>query len=609
MIFVYDVEVFPNFFSMAYWSIDKEIRETLVIYNERNDIDKLVSLFKENHWWVGYNSESYDNHLIQFILNNESRFSQLDPDQLTALLHKESSDIIEDDKIKYRPISFNYIDLMRVAYIWKSLKMVGVDLKHNRIQDLPKHFNHYVEDHEVDEIIEYNHNDVEITLKLYMHQRKKIQLRKDLSKKYGHNLMSLPDSSIADVILENDYERVTGIPKWQFRRQNTHREIVKFEDWILPQIEFKSRHLNKLLSDIKRSSGNKDTKIEFRQRVGETRYDILKGGIHSYRDAEIFEADNEHYIIDADVQSYYPNLMINFGIKPEHLQNSFLTLLEQYTTTRVKAKKDDPVAAAGLKIVILAIFGKMGSPTHFLYDLKAMYGVTLNGQLFLLMLIEALENEGISVFYANTDGVTARVPVDKVEAYNQVCEWWQEITGLTLEFERYKKCINRDVNNYIWIPEDDSESVKYKGFFDYSRWNDPTKGYDKPVIPMSISEYFINGTPVEEFITNHDDIYDFCMAQKVGSGHNVYYRHVRDDILVVDKQQDTNRYYVGKKGGNLFKKKGSRETSLVSNQGVILLNGATTTKASDHPIKYGYYIREAKEVINLFKYKQTDLFQ
>ncbi len=115
----------------------------------------------------------------------------------------------------------------------------------------------------------------------------------------------------------------------------------------------------------------------------------------------------------------------------------------------------------------------MGNEYHWLYDLKALYETTLNGQLFLLMLIETLELNDIPVFYANTDGVNAMVPEDKIELYEEICSNWEEYTGFDLDLVDYDKCIIRDVNNYIWVPSNKDKN-KYKGFFDINRCKEVT---------------------------------------------------------------------------------------------------------------------------------------
>lgn len=55
-----------------------------------------------------------------------------------------------------------------------------------------------------------------------------------------------------------------------------------------------------------------------------------------------------------------------------------------------------------------------------------MYQVTINGQLFLLMLIEKLELAGIHVISANTDGIVSIIPNDKFELYCNLCHEWEK---------------------------------------------------------------------------------------------------------------------------------------------------------------------------------------
>jgi DNA polymerase elongation subunit (family B) len=607
MVYVHDTEVFPNFFSTVLWSIDGKIKKELYIYKDHNDINEIIETYSSDDWFVGYNSSDYDDLMIQKILTNGFRYREYTSDQITEELFIYSARLI-DGKKDYLNMKINTFDLKRVANLYKSLKMVGVNLKHNKIQDLPKDFDEEVTDDEVRDILDYNHNDVAITYALYHNQRKEIQLRQQLTKKYSQNLMNYPDSGIANRILERDYEDFSGIPQRIFKDINTKRDSVDFGEIISDKITFQTSYLTEFLNNIKKTKAGKEDKIEFQVMLGKTKYDILKGGIHSNRSPEIFESNEEYIIKDADVTSYYINLMIKYDIKPEHLHNSFLPLLNSYLDTRVKAKQIDKhgVDAQSLKIVILSIFGKMGNEHHWLYDLKALYQTTLNGQLFLLMLIEALELEGISVHYANTDGLTAMVHEDKVDKYNEVCNWWQEYTGLNLEFEDFRKCINRDVNSYLWLPF--QGEPKYKNVFDPERYKDVVKAYDKPIIPIAISEYFIHGIPVEETIRNHPDILDFCMAQKPGEKFDIFYDYIEMGYLITEQLQKTNRYYVGKKGGNIYKLDGQKRTSLVAGEAVHLCNDVTNRDARRYPIKYRYYINEANKLINLFNDNQIDMF-
>ena len=53
------------------------------------------------------------------------------------------------------------------------------------------------------------------------------------------------------------------------------------------------------------------------------------------------------------------------------------------------------------------MYGAFRDINDYLYDPKCTYKVTINLQLCLLMLIEALELKGIKVISANTDGIVS----------------------------------------------------------------------------------------------------------------------------------------------------------------------------------------------------------
>lgn len=611
MTFVYDIEVFSNFFSIVAWSIDKEHKRTFYIYDEVNQFEEVVNLFTNNsHWWVGYNSTSFDDPIIEHLITNYYRYKDLPADILTGKISDYASEIIDDKYSKYKDVSFNRFDLMRIGGLFKSLKMVGVNLKHDKIQDTPYPFYHEVKPDQVEGILNYNDNDVDMTLSLYHDLRKKIKLRQELTKRHGINLMNESRSGIANKILEKDYQQASGISRYRFKDVNTDRDIVHFSECISDKVEFNRPKLQELLKQIKSDSADKDTKIAYHTMLGGTRYAIKKGGIHSEMPPEIFSSNSEYIIKEADVSSYYPNIMLQLGIKPAHLHDCFLPLLNKYTSERLEAKAEgDDIASDGLKIVINSIYGKMGNEWHWLKDLKALYQTTLNGQLFLLMLVEWLEDAGFHVFYGNTDGVNAMVPRDRQDEYRAICQKWQDYTGFDLDYVDYDKCIIRDVNNYIWIPDNEEKSNKYKGFFDIDRWKDVTKAFDKPVVPYAINEYFTAGTPVEEFIRSHGDILDFCMAQKPGGKFNIEFHRINENNeIAIDDCQHANRYYVGKGGGSLYKNNSGKLTSMVAGEPVYILNDVEDRNANSYPIRYRYYIEEANKVISQFNHKQTDMF-
>ena len=74
------------------------------------------------------------------------------------------------------------------------------------------------------------------------------------------------------------------------------------------------------------------------------------------------------------------------------------------------------VLEKGLKITINTIYGLFNFQYYFLYDPYCTFKVTINNQLWILMLIERLVLAGYTVLSANTDGLLLHIKKDKLEA-------------------------------------------------------------------------------------------------------------------------------------------------------------------------------------------------
>ena len=69
--FVYDIEVFPNFFSVAIKNTESGNIKVLEISERKNDMPEIAKLFlNQKIYWVGYNSIHFDGPLINYILIN-----------------------------------------------------------------------------------------------------------------------------------------------------------------------------------------------------------------------------------------------------------------------------------------------------------------------------------------------------------------------------------------------------------------------------------------------------------------------------------------------------------------------------------------------------------
>jgi len=659
--YIYDEEVYPNYFQVclkdrttkelldfkigevADWREDDFGPRKVHIFN---DLDQIIDLFNNKQtWFVGFNSFRFDDPIINMLIEEYHHLKTISPSQIAYACYELAESIIKvnSSEYKYRNY-FSSLDMMRMGRKGnqrKSLKAMAVNLKHDLIQDLPIPPGSEIRFDQIGEMTKYCFNDVEITDKLCDKFWNDIMLRKQISKYYNHNIMNAAgESGIAKELMAKMLcDSMGGISRAYLNNMSTPRTKIELKECIPDYIKFKSKQMRRVLKELSESTITDKEKLNLRTRLRHTYYDIKVGGLHSVNKGELWEANNEYEIIDCDVSSFYPFIIINNNLEPEHLKGHFdpvyggvvrkrmasKKLMNHYKSIREKELEEEQKLKAGnLKIIANATYGQTGEKFSFLYDLKLMYTVTITGQLSLLMLIERLEAAGIRVFYANTDGITAYVHKDKIQTYYSICKTWENDCDFELEYANYKKCIIRDVNNYLMIKETNGKpltkwDVKTIGIFDPDAWEDISnkKKFDKPIVARALYNYYVNGTPVKETIESCNDLHDFCMSQKFGPTFDeVVFEKLNYDTNQIERTdlQRTNRYFVTgdtRKGGVLWKVKlddnGNRKkgTQKVCAGELLIIANDMNQVSTDVKPKYSWYIKECMKIQKLFEGQQN----
>lgn len=253
--------------------------------------------------------------------------------------------------------------------------------------------------------------------------------------------------------------------------------------------------------------------------INESTYKLGIGGLHSTEKAAAHVADDDWMLIDRDVASYYPAIIIETGLYPQHLGKHFLHIYKDIRSQRLAAKKAGRKAESDtFKIILNGVFGKFGNPYSVLYAPDLLMQVTITGQLALLMLVEAIEqHDCIKVVSGNTDGIVIKCRKDAYDYLLTVLQWWEKTTGFETEEARYKALYSASVNSYIAIKE--GGGVKLKGDFAEpepvaSSWPSPTN----QVCVQAVCAYLEHGTDIEFFIRSCRDIRYFVSVQKVAGG-------------------------------------------------------------------------------------------
>jgi hypothetical protein len=622
MIYIYDIECYINFFCVTFKEVDKQkIFKYILFYNHENEMNSRSDLdalwrflnVNKNKWLVGYNSKYFDNQILNYMYRNYDLFGILSIEKIIENVHSFMMSIINNDETEYKyRLPFRSVDLMRVGNVEKkSLKLVAVNLNWPVIQDLPYKIDAVIREEDVETLLKYNLNDVEITERLYWTLHKDINVRWEVGQKYGLDLMSESDSGMANRLMEKMYSDASGVPIKNLKEMRTDRKIIHYENIVFEDISYESDVLKDFLSEMRSKVWYKNAPY-FNKTVifGGVRYKLGIGGIHSDDQPGLFVANKDIKIVDCDITSMYPMLLVNNNLYPAHLSRIFLDLYKKIIAQRIEAKKiGNETEAYVLKICVNSVFGKTLYDKHWLYDPLVGLRVTINGQLFMLMLIDKLVSNGFKVISANTDGIVSLVPTEREEQYKAICESWCNLTKFNLEFTEYTKYIRKDVNNYITVKS--NGSTKEKGdFLPYDRIA-LRQGIDKPIVSKALYNYFVKDIPIIDTIYESNDIYEFCTAKKVDSKFVNEYHTLVDSIHNIEELQKSVRFYISTDGGTLYKvdREHNKYINYCVGRRVSILNSNRINKdIKDYNIDYGYYINETQKVADQIINPQLTLF-
>jgi hypothetical protein len=135
-------------------------------------------------------------------------------------------------------------------------------------------------------------------------------------------------------------------------------------------------------------------------------YCVGVGGIHSVNKPEEILPTENQILIDCDVASLYPSMIIEHKFYPPHLGKEFLEVYTQIKNERIEAKHaGNKIKDATLKLALNGLSGNLQNEHNFCYSPFTVMQIRINGQLLLLMLAEQLIKIGATIKQANTDGL------------------------------------------------------------------------------------------------------------------------------------------------------------------------------------------------------------
>lgn len=537
---VLDVECYRDYFMLGLRNVQTGATAVFELYEGHPLETRSIRSLLRKYRMITFNGRSYDMPMVALALTGASNQELKDASDAIILGNLRSWEFEAQFGVEV-PSYIDHVDLIEVAPGQASLKIYGGRVHTKRMQDLPIEPDAFIKPSDRPRLVKYNGNDLNTTIDLRNALREQLALRERMSDEYGMDLRSKSDAQIAEAVIKKELEKLTGsrIYKPDFRPGTKFK--YRTPDFLCFQTPVMQQTLQ-MVQDatfVVTGKGKVDMPKaleEAKIRIGKSVYRMGIGGLHSSESTVAHFSDDEHVLIDRDVTSYYPMIILNQGLYPKHLGPKFLTVYRGIVERRIAAKKaGDSVTADSLKITINGSFGKFGSQYSVLCSHDLLIQTTLTGQLSLLMLIESLELAGIPVVSANTDGVVIKCPRRKLDKLNYLVGCWELNTGFDTEETRYKALYSRDVNNYIAVYEKPAKGkfAKTKGAYA------PTGLQKNPTANICVDavvNYLVHGKALEDTITECEDIRKFVVVRQVKGGAIQGYSEYNTKALVGEKR-------------------------------------------------------------------------
>lgn len=616
---ILDIECYPNYFLVAFRNVHKPTQTKH--FEMRNNRDKLdcdeIKRWLRSCTIITFNGNHYDIPLLMYALQGNN---------CTEL--KDASDLLIGDKergIKGMqsweflkafelgiPSYLDHVDIFSIPAGKLSLKTYAARIGCKKLQDLPIDPFAFLTEQEKDEIARYCDNDTTNTLDLYNVLKPKIDLRIDMSNEYGIDMRSKSDAQVGEALFKYFIEKET---KQRLFKPEFHKVKRKFKYDIPDFIHFEHPTLKKLYSILEKctftlgSNGHVDLPQELADlkiQINNGLYTVGIGGLHSNENEQSIVADYDEVIMDADVGSYYPSIIIEGGYYPDNCGLPFLRKFTMFRDDRLDIKdyfsvmkkqgKDKAVEKyknawwinlpddkknniiETYKIALNGSFGKLSSIFSFLFDAKMLIQVTLTGQLCLLMLIERIEKQGLRIISANTDGIVIYgKEADLHKAKHQIALWEIE-TNFKMEYTHYLQIHSQNVNSYLALTTDG----KWKRKGEYAARGLTQSGNNQVCID-AVMQFLEHGTPIRETIEECTNFLKFTNFQQVKGGA------YKDGVYL---GKVVRWYHSTSTNTNITNAKGN---SVPVTQGAMPAMDLPDEMPDD--INFNWYVREAYEML------------
>ena len=475
-ILIYDFEVFKKF-----WCVVIRSAEGIVVITEQK---KFVE-FYDNHCdfiWIGFNSNHYDAYILGAVYYGHRQ----------EVIYAASQDLIANGRTQRGggpPEGFISYDTGDKFHSLKQLEAyMGHSIEESSIPfDTDKEFT----DKMKEETIKYCTHDVLETVEVLKRRIYDFMAQKSLIETFN-----LP---------KTDYRLTKAQLTAKVLKCNKDLSL-KHQEWsnnILPCIRIEK--YTEVLSFYS-SSANYSEGQKLEVKISGVPHTFALGGIHG----AVKRCHRKGNLLHIDVTSYYPSIMIQHHLLTRQSEDPelFTKIYDKRVELKKAGKKEEQ---APYKIILNSTFGITNQEFSRAYDPQRNHDVCINGQLMLLMLLEALEGT-CELIQSNTDGIIVDCTGMDRAKVEEICHQWEKDTKMGLSFENVSEIWQKDVNNYLIRFDDGKEEAKGA----YVKFNSELDN-DMSIVNEAVREGLrkLSWKAIENYIESHNSQEDLIKFQKI----------------------------------------------------------------------------------------------
>jgi hypothetical protein len=279
------------------------------------------------------------------------------------------------------------------------------------------------------------------------------------------------------------------------------------------------------------------------------------GGIHGAKENFIGESTEERKIVDIDVGSYYPSMMLRFGYFSEALTKEGKERYKSVYMSRMKNKREGNNERAGAqKLVLNTAYGCTKNKHNDMYHPQTANNICITGQLLLIDLMEKLDKyPSFELIQANTDGIIFSYDVADEKKIRKTVSEWEKRSGMNMEYVNIHKIVQKDVNNYVMLSgetyvikngkktvlKEDKNKEVCRG--SWTNQKSPETGNTSfAIVKEALCKKLLYDIPVETTINQCNDIFKYQMVVQARKDASVMLSY-RNGVST--PQQKVNRIY------------------------------------------------------------------